>query len=112
MANRRRIAIFDTTLRDGEQSPGIVLSPDEKVEIALALERLAVDVIEAGFPASSPGDFEGVRAVGAALSAPTVAAFARCREEDLDAAVEALAETRTRSRLHVVLVTCTIHMER
>ena len=112
MANRRRIAIFDTTLRDGEQSPGIVLSPDEKVEIALALERLAVDVIEAGFPASSPGDFEGVRAVGAALSAPTVAAFARCREEDLDAAVEALAETRTRSRLHVVLGTSPIHMER
>jgi len=112
VANRRRITIFDTTLRDGEQSPGIALSPDEKVEIALALERLGVDVIEAGFPASSPSDFEGVRAVGAALSAPTVAAFARCHVEDLDAAVEALAEARNRTRLHVVLGTSPIHMER
>jgi len=60
VANHRRITIFDTTLRDGEQSPGIALSPEEKVEIARALERLGVDVIEAGFPVSSPGDFEGV----------------------------------------------------
>ena len=112
MANRRRITIFDTTLRDGEQSPGIALSPDEKVEIALALDRLGVDVIEAGFPASSPGDFEGVRAVAAALTRPTVAAFARCHEEDLDAAVEALAEARGRSRLHLVLGTSPIHMQR
>ena len=112
MANRRRITIFDTTLRDGEQSPGIVLSPDEKVEIALALERLGVDVVEAGFPASSPGDFEGVRAVARTLGRTTVAAFARARTEDLDAAVEALAEARGRSRLHVVLGTSPIHMER
>jgi 2-isopropylmalate synthase len=112
VAKRRRITIFDTTLRDGEQSPGIALSPDEKVEIARALERLGVDVIEAGFPVSSPGDFEGVRAVGAAVSVATVAAFARCRTEDLDAAVEALAESRARTRLHVVLGTSAIHMER
>jgi len=112
VAKSRRITIFDTTLRDGEQSPGIALSPDEKVTIALALERLGVDVIEAGFPVSSPGDFEGVRAVGAALSTATVAAFARCRAEDLDAAVEALADARGRTRLHVVLGTSRIHMER
>ncbi|MGH3000354.1 MAG: 2-isopropylmalate synthase, partial [Gaiellaceae bacterium] len=59
----RRIQIFDTTLRDGEQSPGIALQPDEKAEIAQQLERLGVDVVEAGFPGASPGDFEGVRSV-------------------------------------------------
>jgi 2-isopropylmalate synthase len=111
VAKPRRITIFDTTLRDGEQSPGIALAPDEKREIAIALERLGVDVIEAGFPASSYGDFEGVRAVGTALKTPTVAAFARCCTDDLDAAVEALADARTRTRLHVVLGTSRIHME-
>jgi 2-isopropylmalate synthase len=111
VADRRRITIFDTTLRDGEQSPGIALSPDEKVEIAVALERLGVDVIEAGFAFSSPGDFEGVRAVGAAVTRPTVASFARARAEDLDAAVEALAGARGRTRIHVVLATSPIHME-
>jgi 2-isopropylmalate synthase len=112
VTNRRRITIFDTTLRDGEQSPGIALSPDEKAEIACALERLGVDVIEAGFPVSSPGDFEGVRAVGAAVSRPTVAALARTHADDLDAAVEALAAARGRTRLHVFLATSPIHMER
>jgi 2-isopropylmalate synthase len=107
----RRITVFDTTLRDGEQSPGIALTPDEKVEIALALERLGVDVIEAGFAISSPSDFEGVRAVGDAVSRPTVASFARARTEDLDAAVEALAGARGRTRIHVVLGTSPIHME-
>jgi len=112
VANPRRITIFDTTLRDGEQSPGIALSPDEKVEIACALERLGVDVIEAGFPVSSPGDFEGVRAVGAAVSRPTVASLARTQTDDLDAAVEALADARGRTRLHIFLATSPIHMER
>ena len=112
MANRRRITIFDTTLRDGEQSPGIALSPDEKVEIARALERLGVDVIEAGFAVSSPGDFEGVRAVCAAVSKPTVASLARTVVEDLDAAVEALADARGRTRIHVFLATSPIHMEK
>jgi 2-isopropylmalate synthase len=112
VANRRRITIFDTTLRDGEQSPGIALSPDEKAEIARALEGLGVDVIEAGFPVSSPGDFEGVRAVGAAVSRPTVAALARTRREDLEAAVEALAAARGRTRLHTFIATSPIHMER
>lgn len=112
MATRRRITIFDTTLRDGEQSPGIALAPDEKAEIAEALERLGVDVIEAGFAVSSPGDFEGVRAVARAVSRPTVASLARTRAEDLDAAVEALAEARGRTRLHVFIATSPIHMER
>jgi 2-isopropylmalate synthase len=108
----RRITIFDTTLRDGEQSPGIALSPDEKAEIARALERLGVDVIEAGFAISSPGDFEGVRAVGRAVTAATVAALARTRREDLDAALESLGGSRGRTRLHTFIATSPIHMER
>jgi 2-isopropylmalate synthase len=107
----RRIQIFDTTLRDGEQSPGIALQPDEKAEIAQQLERLGVDVVEAGFPGASPGDFEGVRSVTAAVERPTVAALARTVREDLDAAAEALAGAR-RSRIHVFLATSPIHMER
>jgi 2-isopropylmalate synthase len=112
VATRRRITIFDTTLRDGEQSPGIALAPDEKAELARALERLGVDVIEAGFPVSSPGDFEGVRAVAAAATRATVAALARTRREDLDAAVESLAEAPGRTRLHTFIATSPIHMER
>ena len=108
----RRITIFDTTLRDGEQSPGIALGPDEKAELALALERLGVDVIEAGFAVSSPGDFEGVRAVAAAVSRPTIASLARTRREDVDAAVESLAGARGRTRLHTFIATSPIHMER
>jgi 2-isopropylmalate synthase len=107
----RRISIFDTTLRDGEQSPGIALQPDEKAEIAQQLERLGVDVVEAGFPGASPGDFEGVRAVAAALARPTVAALARTVQADLDAAAEALADAR-RSRIHIFIATSPIHMER
>jgi 2-isopropylmalate synthase len=107
----RRIRILDTTLRDGEQSPGIALRPDEKAEIALQLERLGVDVVEAGFAGSSPGDFEGVRAVAAALTRPTVASFARARREDVEAAAEALASAR-RSRIHVCLGTSPLHMEK
>jgi 2-isopropylmalate synthase len=109
--SRRRIQIFDTTLRDGEQSPGIALRPHEKAEIAEQLERLRVDVIEAGFAAASPGDFEGVRAVAETVAAPTVGSLARSRKEDLDAAAEALANA-TRSRVHIVLGTSPLHMEK
>jgi 2-isopropylmalate synthase len=112
VATRRRITIFDTTLRDGEQSPGIALSPEEKAEAALALERLGVDVIEAGFAVSSPGDFEGVRAVARAATRATVASLARTRREDLEAAVESLAGARGRTRLHTFIATSPIHMER
>jgi 2-isopropylmalate synthase len=109
--SHRRIRVFDTTLRDGEQSPGIALQPDEKVEIALQLERLRVDVVEAGFAGASPGDFEGVRAVSGALTSPTVASLARTRFEDIDAAAEALAGAR-RSRIHIFIATSALHMER
>ncbi len=111
MSVRRRISIFDTTLRDGEQSPGIALQPIEKAAIAEQLERLGVDVVEAGFPGASPGDFEGVRSVAAAVERPVVAAFARAVREDVDAAVEALAGAG-RSRIHIVLATSALHMER
>ncbi|HEV8686751.1 MAG TPA: 2-isopropylmalate synthase [Gaiellaceae bacterium] len=107
----RRIEIFDTTLRDGEQSPGIAMQPHEKVEVAEQLERLGVDVIEAGFAVSSPGDFEGVRAVAGAVSRATVASLARTRREDIDAAAEALRGAH-RSRLHIFLATSPIHMEK
>jgi 2-isopropylmalate synthase len=107
----RRIQIFDTTLRDGEQSPGITLRPEEKVEVAEQLERLGVDVIEAGFAAASPGDFEGVRAVAAVARRATVASLCRTRREDLDAGAEALRDAH-RSRIHIVLATSPIHMQK
>jgi 2-isopropylmalate synthase len=105
----RRIQIFDTTLRDGEQSPGIALRPEEKAEIAEQLERLGVDVIEAGFAAASPGDFEGVRAVAAVARRATVATLCRTRREDLDAGADALRDAQ-RARLHIFLATSPIHM--
>ena len=109
--SRRRIAIFDTTMRDGEQSPGIALQPHEKAEVGGQLERLGVDVVEAGFPGASPGDFEGVRAVAQTLNLPVVAALARTVQEDLDAAGEALAPAH-RSRIHIFLATSPVHMEK
>jgi len=107
----RRIQIFDTTLRDGEQSPGIALRPEEKAEVAEQLERLGVDVIEAGFAAASPGDFEGVRAVAAVARRATVATLCRTRREDLDAGADALRDAR-RSRIHIFLATSPIHMQK
>jgi 2-isopropylmalate synthase len=105
----RKITIFDTTLRDGEQAPGIALRPDDKVEIAEQLERLGVDVIEAGFAASSPGDFEGVRAVAQAVENVTVASLCRTSSTDIDASAAALADA-PRSRAHIFLATSELHM--
>ena len=107
----RRIAIFDTTLRDGEQSPGIALRPDEKAEAARMLERLGVDVIEAGFAASSPGDFEGVRAAAAAVERVTVASLCRTLTTDIEAGAEAVRGA-PRSRLHIFIATSPVHMEK
>ncbi len=111
MESPSRIQVFDTTLRDGEQAVGVVFNPDQKVEIALALERVGVDVIEAGFPAASPGERAGVRSVAEAVRAPVVAAMARANERDIDIAAEALAPAG-RSRVHIVLATSPIHRER
>ena len=111
MSELGRLIIFDTTLRDGEQSPGASMTKDEKVRIAKALERLRVDVIEAGFPIASPGDFEGVKAVAAAIKNSTVCGLARALDKDVDRAGEALAGA-VRGRIHTFLATSPIHMER
>jgi 2-isopropylmalate synthase len=107
----RRIKIFDTTLRDGEQSPGIALQPHEKAEIARSLELLGVDVIEAGFAASSPGDHAGVAAVASAVSTATVASLCRTSQADIDAGADALRGAE-RSRLHIFMATSPLHMAR
>ncbi len=104
-----RVAFFDTTLRDGEQSPGVMLRPADKAQIAGMLERLGVDVIEAGFPAASPGDAAGVAAVAAAVSGPTVCALARTAASDIAAAAAALAGAG-RSRIHTFIAASDIHL--
>ena len=105
-----RVIIFDTTLRDGEQSPGASLTVPQKVEIARQLAKLGVDVIEAGFPIASPGDFEAVREVSAAVRGPIICGLARCRVDDIDRAHEALAGA-ARPRIHVFLATSAIHRQ-
>lgn len=106
-----RIYIFDTTLRDGEQSPGISLSAREKLEIAEQLARLGVDVIEAGFPITSPGDFEAVRTIAEKIKGATIAGLARAIDADIDRAWEAV-KVAERPRIHTFLATSDIHMER
>jgi isopropylmalate/homocitrate/citramalate synthase len=109
----RRIRVFDTTLRDGEQTPGAALTVDEKVSVAKQLARLRVDVIEAGFPAASPGEAEAVRRiateVGGAKGAPAIAALARCVPADVTVAAKALEPARKR-QLHVFIATSDIHI--
>ncbi len=89
-----KLIIFDTTLRDGEQSPGASMTREEKVRIARGLERLRVDVIEAGFPAASPGDFEAVQAVARAVKDTTVCGLARALDKDIDLQGEALRDAQ------------------
>ncbi|MFA5146156.1 MAG: 2-isopropylmalate synthase [Candidatus Omnitrophota bacterium] len=105
-----KIIIFDTTLRDGEQSPGASLNINEKLEIARELAVLGVDVIEAGFPISSPGDFEAVKAVARHVKGPVICGLARCIEKDIDAAVNAVKHS-ARPRVHLFLATSKIHMK-
>lgn len=107
---KQHLVIFDTTLRDGEQSPGASMSREEKVRIARMLERLRVDVIEAGFAIASPGDFEAVRAVAAAITESTVCSLARANEKDIDRAAEAL-EPAVSARIHTFIATSPIHMQ-
>jgi 2-isopropylmalate synthase len=103
------VRIFDTTLRDGEQSPGFSMSVPEKIRMARQLESLGVDVIESGFPIASRGDLEGVRAVCSEIRSCTVAALARARRDDIDAALEGLAGA-ARPRLHTFLATSDLHL--
>src|SRR3984893_10157826 len=105
-----RLIIFDTTLRDGEQSPGASMNLAEKLEVALALKELGVDVIEAGFPIASPGDFEAVQAIARDVKGPVICGLARCNTADIDRAWEALREA-AKPRIHVFLATSAIHRE-
>ena len=104
-----QLIIFDTTMRDGEQSPGASMTRDEKIRIAKALEKMRVDVIEAGFPIASPGDFESVKAVAGLITDSTVCALARALDKDIDCAAEALKPAKS-ARIHTFLATSPIHM--
>ncbi|MFG0255520.1 MAG: 2-isopropylmalate synthase, partial [Rhodopirellula sp. JB053] len=109
-ASPRHIRIFDTTLRDGEQSPGASMNLSEKLEVAAALSDMGVDVIEAGFPIASPGDFEAVRQIAQTVRGSTICGLARCNEKDIDRAWEAL-KVASSARIHVFLATSAIHRQ-
>ncbi|HPO10019.1 MAG TPA: 2-isopropylmalate synthase, partial [bacterium] len=106
-----RIIIFDTTLRDGEQAPGFSMNLQEKIEFARQLQRLRVDVIEAGFPISSPGDFESVKAVARQIEGPQICGLARARNEDIDCCWEAVKDS-ARPRIHTFIATSDVHVEK
>ena len=106
----KNIFIFDTTLRDGEQSPGVSLNVKEKVAIAKQLAKLGVDCIEAGFPISSQGDFEAVKAISQAVQGPIIAGLARASEKDIKKAWEALKDAQ-KPRIHTFIATSPIHMK-
>lgn len=105
-----RVTIFDTTLRDGEQSPGATMNVEEKIDIARQLAKLGVDVIEAGFPVSSPGDFEAVRCVAEEVKGPVICGLARAHPEDIDRAWEAVKVAES-PRIHTFLSTSDIHLQ-
>lgn len=106
----RKIDIFDTTLRDGEQTPGVSLNSSEKLEIAQQLKELGVNIIEAGFPAASPGDFEAVKVIAQKVKGPVIAALARTTKKDIDTAWEALKYS-PQPRIHTFIATSDIHMK-
>lgn len=105
-----KVLIFDTTLRDGEQAPGASMNEAEKLEVAYALERLGVDIIEAGFPVSSPGDFASVQAIARVIKNSTICGLARSMKKDIDAAYDAVKVANS-GRIHVFVATSKIHME-
>ena len=105
-----KVHIFDTTLRDGEQVPGCQLNTREKIEVALALEELGVDIIEAGFPISSPGDFTSIVEISKAVSEPVICALTRARKEDIDVAVESLKYAK-RKRIHTGIGASDMHIQ-
>ena len=109
--SKQKLIIFDTTMRDGEQSPGASMTKDEKLRIARALERMRVDVIEAGFPASSNGDFEAVRAIANAVKDSTVCGLCRANDRDIQRGIEALKEAKS-WRVHTFIATSPLHMEK
>ena len=110
MESKDRIRFFDTTLRDGEQAPGYSMTLEEKVRMAVQLEALGADVLEAGFAAASPGDFESVRRIARTLKTSTVAALSRALEKDIDAAAEAVRDAAN-PRIHTFLATSDLHLK-
>src|SRR6476620_4122184 len=106
----QKIYIFDTTLRDGEQVPGCKLNTNEKVELALELESLGVDIIEAGFPISSPGDYESVNQISKSIKDATVCALSRAVQKDIEVAAEALRYAK-RPRIHTGIGTSDFHIK-
>src|SRR4051812_39552677 len=110
MNNNDRVIIFDTTLRDGEQSPGASMTKDEKIRIAKMLEKMRVDVIEAGFAIASPGDFESVKAIAEVIKDSRVCSLARALDKDIDRAAEALKNANA-GRIHTFIATSPIHMQ-
>ena len=106
-----KLIIFDTTLRDGEQSPGASMTRDEKLRIARQLERLKVDVIEAGFAASSNGDFDCVKSIANVIKDSTICSLARANDRDISRAAEAL-QGAANARIHIFLATSALHMEK
>ncbi len=111
MVNRDKLKIFDTTLRDGEQSPGASMTRDEKIRIAKSLERMRVDIIEVGFPTASVGDFEAVQAVARVVKDSTICGLARALKGDIERASEALKPAAS-ARIHTFIATSPIHMQR
>ena len=111
MSGKQKLIIFDTTMRDGEQSPGASMTKDEKLRIARALERMRVDVIEAGFPASSNGDFEAVRAIANVVRDSTVAGLCRANDRDIQRGIDALTGAKS-WRIHTFIATSALHMEK
>ncbi len=111
MSQKENIIIFDTTLRDGEQSPGASMNIEEKVRIAHQLERLNVDVMEAGFPIASDGDFEAVKRIAQSIKGPQIAGLSRANNMDIDRAWEALKYAGDRGRIHTFIATSDIHMK-
>jgi 2-isopropylmalate synthase len=109
--SKQRLIIFDTTLRDGEQSPGASMTQDEKLRVARQLERMRVDVIEAGFAAASPGDFDAIRSIAEAIKESTVCSLARANENDIRKAGESIRPAASR-RIHTFIATSPIHMEK
>ena len=110
MGDNNRIYLFDTTLRDGEQSPGVSLNVEEKLEIAQQLARLGVDVIEAGFPIASPGDFQAVKNIAKKVKGPIIAGLCRATRGDIDRGWEALQYAES-PRIHTFLATSDIHLQ-
>ena len=106
----RTVKIFDTTLRDGEQSPGASMNVDEKIQVAKQLARLGVDIIEAGFAISSQGDFDSIKRIGDEVEGPIICSLARAKEEDIKRAWEALKDAR-KKRIHTFHSTSDIHLK-